>query len=334
MQIQIQLRRDTAANWVSNNPVLASGEPGVETDTGKIKIGDGSTAWNSLAYAVEGNANAVTAYQSAVSVGQANAATAYSSAISTTMAQSNTNAASSYASSVTAGQSNAATAFQSAIAYANSTIWVTANAAYVTANAGYTATNAAYTTANAGFDRTNSSYTTANAGFDRTNSSYTTANAGYGTANSGYGTANAGYGTANAAYGKANSANIVGANASITYVIDGGGSVITTGNKGYLEIPFPCGIQNVSVLLDNTTGTLNVEVWKSATYPPTSSQAIYSGFVCSATNYARVANSTIAGAAGGVPTMAANEFLAFNVAASPTPAYATRATISIKVVKL
>lgn len=46
----IQLRRDTAANWTNANPTLASGEAGFETDTGKFKIGDGSTAWSSLAY--------------------------------------------------------------------------------------------------------------------------------------------------------------------------------------------------------------------------------------------------------------------------------------------
>ena len=46
----IQLRRDTAANWTSANPVLAAGQPGFETDTRKWKVGDGTTAWNSLAY--------------------------------------------------------------------------------------------------------------------------------------------------------------------------------------------------------------------------------------------------------------------------------------------
>jgi hypothetical protein len=50
MAQQIQLRRDSAADWTSNNPTLASGEIGVETDTGKLKIGDGATAWTSLAY--------------------------------------------------------------------------------------------------------------------------------------------------------------------------------------------------------------------------------------------------------------------------------------------
>ena len=50
MPTQIQLRRDTAADWTSNNPTLAAGEFGYESDTGKAKIGDGSTAWTSLAY--------------------------------------------------------------------------------------------------------------------------------------------------------------------------------------------------------------------------------------------------------------------------------------------
>lgn len=43
-------RRDTAANWTSANPVLGDGEWGKETDTGRVKMGDGATAWNSLAY--------------------------------------------------------------------------------------------------------------------------------------------------------------------------------------------------------------------------------------------------------------------------------------------
>lgn len=47
---KIQLRRDTAANWSTNNPTPSAGEPCFETDTGKLKIGDGITAYNSLSY--------------------------------------------------------------------------------------------------------------------------------------------------------------------------------------------------------------------------------------------------------------------------------------------
>lgn len=46
----IQWRHGTAAQWTAVNPVLLTGEPGYEDDTGKYKIGDGTTAWTALAY--------------------------------------------------------------------------------------------------------------------------------------------------------------------------------------------------------------------------------------------------------------------------------------------
>jgi hypothetical protein len=57
---QFQFRRGTASQWTSANPTLASGEFGYETDTGKAKIGNGSTAWNSLSYALTGATGDVT----------------------------------------------------------------------------------------------------------------------------------------------------------------------------------------------------------------------------------------------------------------------------------
>ena len=50
VRVQMQQRKDTAANWASANPTLLSGELGYETDTGKWKVGTGSAAWSSLAY--------------------------------------------------------------------------------------------------------------------------------------------------------------------------------------------------------------------------------------------------------------------------------------------
>ncbi len=50
MAVQIQFRRDTAAAWTAANPTLAAGELGLETDTSLYKIGNGSSAWTSLAY--------------------------------------------------------------------------------------------------------------------------------------------------------------------------------------------------------------------------------------------------------------------------------------------
>ena len=46
----IQHKRGTAADWTSADPILAIAEFGYETDTGKIKLGDGSTAWSGLGY--------------------------------------------------------------------------------------------------------------------------------------------------------------------------------------------------------------------------------------------------------------------------------------------
>ena len=50
MANRIQLRRGGAQEWANANPTLAQGEFGVELDTGRIKIGDGVTPWNSLRY--------------------------------------------------------------------------------------------------------------------------------------------------------------------------------------------------------------------------------------------------------------------------------------------
>jgi len=46
--VTIKTRRGTAAEWSAANPTLAAGEPGYETDTGILKIGDGVTAYNTL----------------------------------------------------------------------------------------------------------------------------------------------------------------------------------------------------------------------------------------------------------------------------------------------
>jgi len=50
--VRLQLRRGTEAQWDAANPTLAAGEIGIETDTNTFKFGDGSTAWNSLSYAL------------------------------------------------------------------------------------------------------------------------------------------------------------------------------------------------------------------------------------------------------------------------------------------
>lgn len=48
--IQLQFRRGTALEWSVPNPTLASGEMGIETDTSRFKIGNGTSGWNALSY--------------------------------------------------------------------------------------------------------------------------------------------------------------------------------------------------------------------------------------------------------------------------------------------
>lgn len=48
----VKVKRATAARWASQNPVLAAGEIGYETDTRKMKLGDGTSSWTQLSYLV------------------------------------------------------------------------------------------------------------------------------------------------------------------------------------------------------------------------------------------------------------------------------------------
>ena len=52
-QQRIQFRRDTSGAWALNNPTLAKGEPGYETDTNRWKIGDGNLPWLDLPWKAE-----------------------------------------------------------------------------------------------------------------------------------------------------------------------------------------------------------------------------------------------------------------------------------------
>jgi len=45
---RLQMRRGTSAQWASANPILAAGEPGLDTTTGLMKVGDGRTVWAAL----------------------------------------------------------------------------------------------------------------------------------------------------------------------------------------------------------------------------------------------------------------------------------------------
>jgi len=90
MTSRLQNRRDTAANWTSNNPTLGAGEIGYETDTAKYKIGTGSTAWTSLAYAYTAGAQGTTGAQGASGTNGTNGAQGTTGAQGATGAQGTT----------------------------------------------------------------------------------------------------------------------------------------------------------------------------------------------------------------------------------------------------
>lgn len=62
---RIQLRNDTPSNWSTANPVLLAGEIGLEIDSARnrMKIGDGTTAWNDLPYFLDAHEEEVGDYQ-------------------------------------------------------------------------------------------------------------------------------------------------------------------------------------------------------------------------------------------------------------------------------
>ena len=51
LTVRIRQKYDTAENWSKNNPILLAGEIGIESNTNRIKIGNGTSNWNDLTYA-------------------------------------------------------------------------------------------------------------------------------------------------------------------------------------------------------------------------------------------------------------------------------------------
>ena len=69
LNTRIVLRHDTAANWTQHNPTLLAGEAGYETDTQRLKFGDGTTTWNALPYFGEAAESVAKVYQTEVDHG-------------------------------------------------------------------------------------------------------------------------------------------------------------------------------------------------------------------------------------------------------------------------
>jgi len=114
----------------------------------------------------------------------------------------------------------------------------------------------------------------------------------------------------------------------IAFIIDGGGSVLTTGIKGDLEIPFACTINQVTTLLDQS-GSIVVDIWKDtyANYPPTVADTITASAKPTVSTATKAQDSTLT---GWNVTISAGDILRFNIDSVST---ATRCLISLKVTK-
>ncbi len=116
--------------------------------------------------------------------------------------------------------------------------------------------------------------------------------------------------------------------ATITFIIDGGGAEIATGLHGDLEIPFPCTINRVTMIADQS-GSIIVDIWKQAyaDYPPEDAQSITSSSPPTISGADKSQDSTLS---GWTTTTAAGDTLRFNVDSVTS---IERVTTSLKVIK-
>jgi hypothetical protein len=116
---------------------------------------------------------------------------------------------------------------------------------------------------------------------------------------------------------------------AIVFIIDGGGSAITTGQKGHLEIPFKCEIQRVTLLAD-VSGSIVVDIWNDtyANFPPTDADSITAAAPPTITTAQKSQDSTLT---DWDKTINAGDVLAFNVDSCTT---ITRLSLILKVKKI
>ena len=98
---------------------------------------------------------------------------------------------------------------------------------------------------------------------------------------------------------------------SVNFIIDGGGSAITTGVKGYIEIPFAMEIEGVTMLADQS-GSIVVDIWKDiyANYPPLDADSITASAVPTISTAIKSQDLTLT---GWTVAVVAGDILGFNV---------------------
>ncbi len=123
------------------------------------------------------------------------------------------------------------------------------------------------------------------------------------------------------------SADLSGITSVIGALIDGGGSVITTGVKLYISVPFACTITGWDIVADQS-GSISVEIDKHAAAVPNTSTDKISASAPVALSSAQLAQG--GSISGWTTAIAANDVLGFNVASAST---VTRVTIGLRVTR-
>ena len=112
---------------------------------------------------------------------------------------------------------------------------------------------------------------------------------------------------------------------AINFIIDGGGSAIPTGVKGYIEVPFAMEIEGVTLLADQS-GSVVVDIWKDtyANYPPTDADSITASAVPTISTATKSQDLTLT---GWTKVVAAGDVLGYNVDSITT---IERVTVAIR----
>lgn len=122
--------------------------------------------------------------------------------------------------------------------------------------------------------------------------------------------------------------NLLGATkkGTINFVIDGGGSAITTGVKGYIQVDFAGTIDSATLLADQT-GSIVVDIWKDtyANYPPVDADSITASAQPTISSANKAQDSTLT---GWTTSFSAGDILAFNVDSATT---VERVTVALEI---
>jgi hypothetical protein len=116
--------------------------------------------------------------------------------------------------------------------------------------------------------------------------------------------------------------------ASLNFMVSGGGSVITTGIKGYLRVPYDCTIQSAELVADQS-GSIVIDIWRDsyANFPPTVGDSIVASAKPTLSSAQKSQNTTLT---GWTTTLTEGQYLVFNVDSVST---VTHVLLTLKVLK-